>query len=244
MARHMPSPCSLSVCRCGYRFVSQDVHFVTDEYLWILYTDRQGCIQSNGFNFIRDLPTFFVLLYALQRLTLTEWGLNSAMDERVQKAHWGGLHNVKVSRTKEPEEWQAGIGSLLVTLVRNKLHCGLTMTGRGTLVVEGFGADAGQRRKLAVKIYWPETHRQREHMFIHDAVAAAKGDSDIINHLPTVISHHESYNTRYIRRSLGLEPGKPRLQLTIAFAYLEPITELSKEGFVRAWLDCVRCGCH
>jgi len=47
-------------------FCVADVHFVTDENLWILYADRQGCIQSHGFNFIKGLPTFFVLLLALQ----------------------------------------------------------------------------------------------------------------------------------------------------------------------------------
>ena len=56
--------------------MSQDVHFVTDDCLWILYADRQGCIQSHGFDFIRDLPTFFVFLNALERFTLTDWGLN------------------------------------------------------------------------------------------------------------------------------------------------------------------------
>ena len=81
-------------------------------------------------------------------------------------------------------------------------------------------------------------------MFIRDARMSAKGDSDVTNHLPTIFTHHQSYNTSYIRDSLELESGKPRLLRFIAFAYLDPITKLSKEGFVRAWLECVRCGCH
>src|ERR1700733_7183094 len=53
-------------------FVSQDIDFVADDVVWVWYYDRQGCIQSEGFNFLRDLPTFFVLLYALQRLKLDQ----------------------------------------------------------------------------------------------------------------------------------------------------------------------------
>jgi len=51
-------------------FVWQDVDFVADDVVWIWYYDRQGCIQSEGINFLKDLPSFFVLLYALQRLNL------------------------------------------------------------------------------------------------------------------------------------------------------------------------------
>jgi hypothetical protein len=41
-----------------------DFHFVTDCCLWILYADQQGCIQSEGFNFIKDLPTFFRVAFS------------------------------------------------------------------------------------------------------------------------------------------------------------------------------------
>ena len=67
----------------GYRSVSQMFILLQTENLWILYIDRQGCIQSRGFNFIKDLPTFFVLLLALQRLDLIGWGLNPTLDARV-----------------------------------------------------------------------------------------------------------------------------------------------------------------
>ena len=45
-----------------------NIHFLTDGVMWIWHYDRQGCIQSEGINFLEDLPTFLVLLYALQRL--------------------------------------------------------------------------------------------------------------------------------------------------------------------------------
>ena len=52
-----------------------------------------------------------------------------------------------------------------------------------------------------------------------------------MNHLPTVFTSQECYNSSYIRSSPRLELGQPRLLSSVAFAYLDPITELSKEEF-------------
>jgi len=55
-------------------FVWQDVDFVANDVVWVWYYDRQGYIQLEGINFLimKDLPSFFVLLYALQRLKLDQ----------------------------------------------------------------------------------------------------------------------------------------------------------------------------
>ena len=225
-----------------YRSVWQMFICVTDAYIWILYADRQGCIQSHGFNFIQDLPTFFVLLLALQRLDLTRWGLNPALDARVRRAHQGLLGpNNEEGRTREPNEWQVNINAEPVMLNRKKWHSTLTMTGRGTVIAQGTN-DAGQL--LAVKIYWPEAHRPKENSLITVARIVSRGDSDITNHLPTVFASQDFDRTSPIRRAVGLEAGNSRILRVIALTYLDPITTLSKEEFVRAWLDCVRCGCH
>ena len=159
----------------GATVLSQDVDFVTDGNLWILYADRQGCIQSKGFNFIRDLPTFFVLLYALQRFTLTEWGLNPDLDGRVKQAHGVGLINNSQGLTHEPNNWITVIGRTPITLGRKKLHSALAMTGRGTLAVEGFATNAGQRRKVALKMYWPEASPERTLFYSRCASGCQRG---------------------------------------------------------------------
>ncbi|KAG1768250.1 hypothetical protein EV702DRAFT_979512, partial [Suillus placidus] len=46
----------------------------TDNIVWVWYYDRQGIIQSSGIDFMKDLPRFMVLLYALQRFNLSDWG--------------------------------------------------------------------------------------------------------------------------------------------------------------------------
>ena len=134
--------------------------------------------------------------------------------------------------TREPKEWQVGIGSESVTLGLQTLYCTLAMTGKGTsVIVEGF---AGQRKQLAVKIYWPEAHRPKENMLIELARRVGQGDSDITNHLPAVFTSAESWSTSRIRRGVGLGTGKPLSLRVIAFASLEPITELPRQDFVRA----------
>ena len=186
-----------------------------------------------------------MFLLALQRLDLLGWGLNPTLDARVYLAHRGLLDpNDEQGRTSEPKELKITINGRPVTLGLETLHSTLTMTGRGTVIVEGVTGYAGRSQKLAVKMYWPEAHRREEHMFIYDARAAGRGDPDITNHLPTVFASQDFGTTSPIRLAVGLREGNPRVLRVIAFAYLEPITELTKHEFVRAWLDCVRCGCH
>jgi len=186
-----------------------------------------------------------VLLLALQRLGLAGWGLNPALDARVSRAHRGLLDSNEEGRTREPKEWVVQLdGGKYVTLRQPRLHSSLSMMGRGTVIVEGFTNYGGESKQLAVKIYWPETHRPNEHLLIEGARASARGDPDIIHHLPTVFASRNFRSTSPIRLTIGLGEGKPRVLRVIAFAYLEPITQLPEHNFVRAWFDCVRCGCH
>jgi len=185
-----------------------------------------------------------VLLLALQGLDLTRWGLNPGLDARVRRAHQGLLDSNDEGRTREPKGWNVQLNLKVVTLGLHKLHTTWMMTGRGIVIAEGFTKYAGESKQLAVKIYWPETHRPNENVLIDRARASARGDSDITNHLPTVFASHDFCSTSRIRLAVGLGEGNPRVLRVIASAYLEPITELPKHDFVRAWLHCVRCGCH
>jgi len=42
--------------------------------MWSWWYDRQGAIQTSGFNFATDLPRFLILLFAWQRFTEEDWG--------------------------------------------------------------------------------------------------------------------------------------------------------------------------
>lgn len=225
------------------------IPFVIDDVAWIWYYDRQGCIQSEGISFIQDFPSFLVLLYALQRLELDQWGLNPRLDGRVEKAHQGMFgRNKNNDKIVVPTEWQVAIGSTSVTIQHgNILHSTLGLTGRGTLSVVA-KLDAGRRTEwVVVKIYWPEEVRTSEPDIVRGAKAAGKNDAEIKDHLPTVIGYEDlEYRTGSARQALGLEDSKrglPRSRVlrVIVFAKLSPLSSLSGENFIRAWLDCLRC---
>ena len=145
--------------------------------------------------FYSGFANFFVFLNALERFTLTDWGLNPGLDGRVKQAHEEGLINNEHGRTYEPKDWMIVIDGHPITLGRKKLDSALAMTGRGALTVEGFAIDGqGQERTLAIKMYWPRAHRPAENIFIYDALVAVKGNPDILNHLPTVFASQESHS--------------------------------------------------
>jgi len=182
-----------------------------------------------------------VLLYALQRLELDEWGLNSRLDERALQMHNGAVYN-DVDGIYERSSWYVMLNGMEFDVYgQNILHSSLTMVGRGTVTVECRSTrDPGTR--LAMKIYWPEITRRDESKIISDARQAGGEDSDITEHLPAVIQSEDfSYRTRDIRTRLDLDEGKCRKLRIIVFAWLEPITTLGGDHFVRAWFECVLC---
>jgi hypothetical protein len=223
--------------------VAKKCSFVTDDVAWIVYTDRQGVIQSEGINFLKDFPSFLVLLYALQRLKLEEWGLNPSLDDRVFQMHEGAVYSDN-DGIYQKASWSAVLGGKMFDIYgQNTLYSALTMVGRGTVTVECRSCDKPDTR-FAMKIYWPEKPRRNESEIISDARKAGGEDSSITEHLPVVIqSTDSSYPTDLVRTVLGLEAGKGRVLRVIIFAWLEPITTLSGHHFVRAWLECILCGC-
>ena len=119
-----------------------DVDFIADDVVWVWYYDRQGCIQSEGINFLKDLPSFLVLLYALQRLKLDQWGLNADLDDRVRRAHLGDFDRNFAGKIAEPTEWSVTVDSKTFKLLPNHiLHSALGLIGRGTVIVKAKSND-------------------------------------------------------------------------------------------------------
>ena len=229
-------------------FVWQDVDFVADDVVWVWYYDRQGCIQSEGINFLKDLPSFFVLLYALQRLKLEQWGLNAALDDRVCRAHLGNFDRSITGQILEPTEWPVTVDSKPFRLLPNHiLHSALGIVGRGTVTVKAKSND-DVPRDLAIKIYWPENLRVNEATVISNAIKNGGDDPDIKNHLPTVLATQDlEYRTGAVRDALHIEGGSSsphsRVLRLVVVTFLQPITDAPGVLFIRAWLQCVRCEC-
>ncbi|CAE7076335.1 unnamed protein product [Rhizoctonia solani] len=60
---------------------------IIDSTLWVWWHDRQGAIESTGIDFVQDLPYLLVLLLALGRFTLADWGFNEALDTSILPRH-------------------------------------------------------------------------------------------------------------------------------------------------------------
>ena len=48
-----------------------------DDVAYVWWYDNEGAIQSNGINFVQDLPYFLVLLLCFERFTREDWGIIS-----------------------------------------------------------------------------------------------------------------------------------------------------------------------
>ncbi|CUA73064.1 hypothetical protein RSOLAG22IIIB_10509 [Rhizoctonia solani] len=60
---------------------------IIDSKMWLSRYDPQGEIQTTGTDFILNLPHLLVLLFALQRFTLADWGLNLELDPTIALRH-------------------------------------------------------------------------------------------------------------------------------------------------------------
>ncbi|TFY83676.1 hypothetical protein EWM64_g323 [Hericium alpestre] len=84
---------------------------IIDDVAWIWWYDRTGAIQSEGINFVQDLPRFIVLLFAFQRFTLEDWGINLTMNPGAINRHTisqGGIDSEKSDKSSV-ENQAAGV---------------------------------------------------------------------------------------------------------------------------------------
>lgn len=53
--------------------------YIADDHIWLWWYDRQGAIQSTGFNYIQHLPYYLLILLCFQRFDLKAWGFNTEL---------------------------------------------------------------------------------------------------------------------------------------------------------------------
>jgi len=203
--------------------------------VWVWYYDRQGTIQSSGINFIQDLPRFMVLLYALQRFTLGDWGRNTAFGEDEEK----GLHTITID----------GVDLELDTSDEERVtHYGLK--GRATNVFPVTSKKLAedfpevQEDGMVAKIFWAEEQRTSEPEILEKVNEIAAEKDNVKGHVPHLLWHHKFTNpTSAVRKALGVaEPTKgSRVLYILVFCKLKPITELKGTEFFDAWRQCIMC---
>ncbi|KAG2071556.1 hypothetical protein BDR04DRAFT_1075264 [Suillus decipiens] len=214
---------------------------IIDDVMWIWYYDRQGIVQCSGINFIQDLPRFMVLLYALQRFELHDWGQNK--DFRPVQVEGKRCHEFKIR-----DEEYGEVDLLLHTSHDERVtHYGLQ--GRATNVVpvtsEALAKKYGNFQDgMVAKIFWGEASRTSEPEILDKVKEIAKMHNAVQGHIPQLLWHHTFTNpTSTIREALGVpEPTKgSRVLYILVFPKLKPITELQINELFDVWYQCILC---
>ncbi|KAG1824897.1 uncharacterized protein BJ212DRAFT_552526 [Suillus subaureus] len=214
---------------------------VIDDVMWIWYYDRQGIIQCSGINFIQDLPRFMVLLYALQRFDVHDWGRNR--DFLPVHVEGKQCHEFKI-KDKELGE----VDLLLHTSHDERVtHYGLQ--GRATNVVpvtsEALTKKYGNFQDgMVAKIFWGEADRTSEPEILKRVEEIAEAHYTVKDHIPELLWHHKFTNpTSAIRDVLGVpEPTKgSRILYILVFPKLQPITKVPDKELFNVWYQCILC---
>ncbi|KAG2336010.1 hypothetical protein BDR05DRAFT_971286, partial [Suillus weaverae] len=209
--------------------------------MWIWYYDRQGIIQCSGINFIQDLPRFMVLLYALQRFELHDWGRNK--DFIPVQVEGKQCHEFKIKDEKLGE-----VDLLLHTSHDERVtHYGLQ--GRATNVVpvtsEALAKKYGNLQDgMVAKIFWGEASRTSEPEILDKVKEIAKVHNTVKDHIPDLLWHHTFTNpTSAIREALGVPDPTTgsRVLYILIFRKLHPITKLHGKELFDVWYQCILC---
>ncbi|KAG1826528.1 hypothetical protein EV424DRAFT_1599821 [Suillus variegatus] len=200
---------------------------VVDDVMWIWYYDRQGIVQCSGINFIQDLPRFMVLLYALQRFDLHDWGRNK--DFLPIEVEGKLCHEFKID-----DENLGEVDLLLHTSHDERVtHYGLQ--GRATNVVpvtsEALTKKYGKFEDgMVAKIFWGEASRTSEPEILKKVGEIAKRHATVQGHPPSE------------KRSVFRNPLQAVAVLYIlVFRKLLPITQLHGKELFDVWRQCISC---
>jgi hypothetical protein len=212
--------------------------------MWIWYYDRQGTIQSSGINFIQDLPRFMVLLYALQRFKLEDWGRNK--DFLPVQVEGKQCHEFKI------KDIELGEVDLLLHTSHDERVTHYGLQGRATNVVP-VTSDALAKRYpnlddgMVAKIFWGEASRTSEPEILKKVEEIAEVHDTVKDHIPELLWHHTFTNpTSAIRDALGVpEPTMgSRVLYILIFRKLHPITKkLNDTELFNVWRQCILCTC-
>ncbi|KAG2096090.1 uncharacterized protein F5147DRAFT_641739 [Suillus discolor] len=214
---------------------------VIDDVIWTWYYDRQGTVQSSGINFIQDLPRFMVLLFALQRFKVHDWGRNK--------------HFLPIEvEGKQCHEFQIkdedlGTVDLLLHSSHDERVTHYGLQGRATNVVpvtsEALEKKYGDLQDgMVAKIFWGEADRTSEPEILNKVEEIAKRHATVQDHVPELLWHHTfTHPTSAIREALDVpEPTTgSRVLYVLVFRKLKPITELHAHELFDVWYQCILC---
>ncbi len=225
----------------------------SDSIFRIWWYDHQGAIQTTGIDFLTDLPRFLVLLFALQRFELEDWGRVPQFDLGEQR-----LRQKTLSQDLPSTEFIGRMGCEVEVYTAKHVHKTLGLKGRGTYVVESkCMADDHPLRgvPLVTKLLWAECTRLSEGTVAQRAIARAEnaGGKKITDHMPKVVDEYQydEYNTLTVHQRLrlplkvrvgadGTECNVYRVLRVITMERLEPLHTLTGQVFVKGWVELMQ----
>ncbi|TFY79034.1 hypothetical protein EWM64_g4979 [Hericium alpestre] len=225
-----------------------------NDVAWIWWYDRTGAIQSEGINFVQDLPRFIVLLFAFQRFTLENWGINVTMDPGAKIRHTisqgtgqGGKSSGKnqaarttdkkrIERAKPvylPFELIFRESEVVITVDPNDvIYSSYALVGRATRVL----GDRTSEFKILEQIM---KHAQADTENVMGHVPEALYSTDILGPGDSI---RKSEHVTVTDIWGSVKECSVRVLRATVFRRLEPITNLtSGEEFMKAWFQCVKC---
>lgn len=216
--------------------------------MYITWSDRENVIRSGGFDILKNLPHFLLVLLIIQRFDLARWGFFTEFTESPVVAENSGKRILRATLEVN--------NVIYIYPYDDPIYGGVNLVGRST-------SAAGARREpgpdsntsnsqmirdgndLAVKFSWPRKSRESEVKFIEKAKEIGQSNNLVKDHIPTVVGHLEpayfTCSTRPIRQFLGLDFTGERVLRVIAFRRLLEIKFLDEEDMLIAFLDCFFC---
>jgi hypothetical protein len=184
-----------------------------------------------------------VLLYALQRFELHDWGRNKDfLPDQVEG---------KKCHKFEFEDKDLGTVDLLLDTGHKERVTHYGLQGRATNVVPVTSEALSKKYPnvqdgMVAKIFWGEASRTTEPKILNKVAKIAKVYDSVKGHIPKLLWHHTFTSpTSTIQESLGVpEPTtRSRSFYLIVFHKLYPITKLHGKELFDVWSQCILCTC-
>ncbi|KAI0337818.1 hypothetical protein BDW22DRAFT_845271 [Trametopsis cervina] len=228
-----------------------------DDIFRLWWHDHQGVIQTDGINFIQDLPRFLVFLLAVHRFNGANWGVplgfpttpvHECISDNQQPPRY-----VPTTQSRIKFAANGGLAETTVTVIwKQPLHSAYESSRRATAVYTVEYKDDATR-SFIMKVSNPDQYRLPEGEIIERArqlkLKTVKGDSvnkfDHKKHLPFVLCHREvkTADTTVVRKTLGLDHETGRIMRITVFEKLGRFVEqgFSPKDLFRCWVEAVHC---
>ena len=174
-----------------------------------------------------------MLIYALQRFKLDDWGLNTAFTVHQSQAMDKIEKHILVL-----DNW----GEFTLQPSRSQR---LAIKGRGTAVMD-VSCTSLPGESMVAKLYWAEVARRSEVEIFTKVKEAERKTRHIKGHVPDLLLWCEfPLSTATVRQQLGFDnmasrKGSRKLRFLV-FRKLQPIKELQGDELFSAWRQCVLC---